>query len=525
MKKILTLFLLIFFFHSANGQSANKDVILITTGTGNTLEEAKQSALRNATEQAFGAFISSKTEMFNDVVVADQMSSVASGNIRSYEVLNENQLPNGHWISTLRTIVSIDKLTSFIQSKGDAVNINGELIAFEIKQQNLNAEGEFESIINMIGVLHEILQTSFNYEIGRGSAKIIDEESTDRKFDLTVKVIANNNMDFCNEYLNKQMEVLALSMIEKNNYAESNKAIFPITINSNNYYFRNKNSLIAIKSLFANWEFYCRNFEVESDFNRKFGNELHGTIPNFQQANFDFPQIGDYVAEFSWSENLSLDQIKKLKSDTVFSKGVISLMSGGGYVLSYKNGIQLIVAISDFTGNTENLLFAQKWCSEFKLSGSDIWRLPTSQELQFIQLELTDKRIGNFNSFFNYWSTNDKQSKIELEIIQPENRRKFDIYKVSYYNRYGERVFETSDYNIAWNGKVNNDGPMVPSGTYFYQLTYQFAGKMKVEKINGSMNLTQGKGLQIIANPTGTLESVSTTEKSIRAVRTRIILN
>ena len=463
--------------------------------------------------------------MFNDVVVADQMSSVASGNIRSYEVLNENQLPNGHWISTLRTIVSIDKLTSFIQSKGDAVNINGELIAFEIKQQNLNAEGEFESIINMIGVLHEILQTSFNYEIGRGSAKIIDEESTDRKFDLTVKVIANNNMDFCNEYLNKQMEVLALSMIEKNNYAESNKAIFPITINSNNYYFRNKNSLIAIKSLFANWEFYCRNFEVESDFNRKFGNELHGTIPNFQQANFDFPQIGDYVAEFSWSENLSLDQIKKLKSDTVFSKGVISLMSGGGYVLSYKNGIQLIVAISDFTGNTENLLFAQKWCSEFKLSGSDIWRLPTSQELQFIQLELTDKRIGNFNSFFNYWSTNDKQSKIDLEIIQPENRRKFDIYKVSYYNRYGERVFETSDYNIAWNGKVNNDGPMVPSGTYFYQLTYQFAGKMKVEKINGSMNLTQGKGLQIIANPTGTLESVSTTEKSIRAVRTRIILN
>lgn len=127
MKKILTLFLLIFFFHSANGQGANKDVILITTGTGNTLEEAQQSALRNATEQAFGAFISSKTEMFNDVVVADQMSSVAGGNIRSYEVLNENQLPNGHWISTLRTIVSIDKLTSFIQSKGDAVNINGEL--------------------------------------------------------------------------------------------------------------------------------------------------------------------------------------------------------------------------------------------------------------------------------------------------------------------------------------------------------------------------------------------------------------
>jgi len=59
-------------------QIASKEVSITASGSGKTLEDAKQTALRSATEQAFGAFISSKTEMFNDQVVADQMASVLS---------------------------------------------------------------------------------------------------------------------------------------------------------------------------------------------------------------------------------------------------------------------------------------------------------------------------------------------------------------------------------------------------------------------------------------------------------------
>jgi hypothetical protein len=72
--------------HSAFAQEPSKDVTITASGSGKTIEEAKQSAFRSATEQAFGAFISSKTEIFNDQVVADQMSSVSSGNIKSFEV-------------------------------------------------------------------------------------------------------------------------------------------------------------------------------------------------------------------------------------------------------------------------------------------------------------------------------------------------------------------------------------------------------------------------------------------------------
>ena len=117
MKRIrLTLFLVLTLAVIGFAQTDSRDVTITASGSGQTLGEATQIALRNATEQAFGAFISSKTEIFNDKVVADQMASVSSGNIKSYDVLNEAQLPDGRWAVTLRALVSVDKLTSFAQA-------------------------------------------------------------------------------------------------------------------------------------------------------------------------------------------------------------------------------------------------------------------------------------------------------------------------------------------------------------------------------------------------------------------------
>ena len=38
------------------------------------------------------------------------------------------------------------------------------------------------------------------------------------------------------------------------------------------------------------------------------------------------------------------------------------------------------------------------------------------------------------------------------------------------FNRYGERIFYTKNLDECWNGRVNNEGPILPAGTYFYQL-------------------------------------------------------
>ena len=65
----------------------------------------------------------------------------------------------------------------------------------------------------------------------------------------------------------------------------------------------------------------------------------------------------------------------------------------------------------------------------------------------------------------------------------------YDVFELRIFNRFGERVFITEDPKKFWNGQVNNDGPEVPSGTYFYQLTYRFKGKTKVEKVDGTVNV------------------------------------
>ena len=49
--------------------NSDKVVSLVTTGYGNTKDEAKQMALRDALEQAFGVFISTNTKISNDEII------------------------------------------------------------------------------------------------------------------------------------------------------------------------------------------------------------------------------------------------------------------------------------------------------------------------------------------------------------------------------------------------------------------------------------------------------------------------
>ena len=133
-------------------------VTLKTTGSAETKEKAVQYALRSAIEQAFGAFISSNTEILNDELVADEITSVASGNIEKYDILSETVNEEGNsWFVTANVIVSVGKLTEFVQAKGVEVEVKGGLYAINIKQQKLNEESEYISLLNFYKVFHNFL--------------------------------------------------------------------------------------------------------------------------------------------------------------------------------------------------------------------------------------------------------------------------------------------------------------------------------------------------------------------------------
>jgi len=70
-----------------------------------------------------------------------------------------------------------------------------------------------------------------------------------------------------------------------------------------------------------------------------------------------------------------------------------------------------------------------------------------------------------------------------------------DFYELLIYDRWGKLVFEGKEdadntQNINWNGKVFNDGPECPSGTYYYLFRYKLKQSTEgIKTLNGVMTL------------------------------------
>ena len=90
-----------------------KTLTLFVTGQGTTFEEAKSICFRSAVEQAFGLFISSKTEILNDDMIKDEIISTSSGNIQSYDIISQIQLKNGPFLVNMNVVLSKSQLISF----------------------------------------------------------------------------------------------------------------------------------------------------------------------------------------------------------------------------------------------------------------------------------------------------------------------------------------------------------------------------------------------------------------------------
>jgi hypothetical protein len=441
LKPIIALLVLTFFSFGVFAQTDSKDVSITASGSGKTLEDAKQAALRSSTEQAFGAFISSKTEMFNDQVVADQMASVSSGNIKSYEVLNESQLPDGSWGVTLKTIVSVDKLTSFVEAKGIAIEIKGGMFALNIKQQLLNEQGEIKAVSEMVGLLHAPMQISFDYVIKSSDPKSLDAESKNWEIPLVVTATTNKNIDFCANYCIKTLAALSLSSEEVTSYQSLNKAVFPVVINYNGvaktFYLRKQSSINALNTFTSNWEFYTRLFTVQSGMDESYGNGK-GSIHDFGSGKtINFLTTGQQAATFSWQDKRTLSQIEQMTGYKVKPRGVVSQFKHGGFIVFEENGHGLVAAITDLGNMDWNS--AKTACEELILNGYSDWHLPSKEELNSVFVNLKQVGVGGFANY-GYWSSTESN-------IYPAWWQYFDGGEQSdYHKKYG--YYEGKNYHV-----------------------------------------------------------------------------
>lgn len=211
-------------------QNDSKVATLTVSGSGKSQDEAKQNALRNAIEQAFGTFITSNTQILNDQLLKDEIVSISNGNIQEYTVISEVQTPDGSWSNTVKAKVAIDKLTSFCESKGVNSEFKGKLFALNIKQQELNEKNEETAIENMCNVLKKLIENCFDYEISAGNPVQSNDGSNKWDIPLTVIIKPNNNLKIISDYFVNTLKGIAINDIEVNNYKQLGKKIYNIEL-------------------------------------------------------------------------------------------------------------------------------------------------------------------------------------------------------------------------------------------------------------------------------------------------------
>jgi hypothetical protein len=203
-------------------------VTLTTTAEGKTKDEAVMNALRSAIEQAFGTFISSKTEIVNDHLIRDEIVSVASGNIQKYDVLSTTAIPNGNTVVSVKANVSVAKLTRFSESKGITVEFKGAVFAANIKLQELYKKNELEALKNLETILNEMISSCFDYEISVGDPT----KSTQDKWQLCTKITIspNKNLENVQAVLINTLSGLSMTAEEVQSYKERREQVFPICV-------------------------------------------------------------------------------------------------------------------------------------------------------------------------------------------------------------------------------------------------------------------------------------------------------
>ena len=291
--------------------SDDKTVTLTVSGTGKTLEEARLNALRSAIEQAFGAFISSKTEILNDNLVKDEIVSVANGNVQKYDIVSQVEVPNIGYAITLSATVSISKLTSFVESKGVEVEFKGGMFAANIKLQKLNEESERIAISNLTKTAFILLNNSIDFNLNVSEPTLKKNSTTLYSIDFLIYTNNNNNYESFEKYFKETLSKIYLKDEDVVNYKSIIKPVYGIVIG--NYsdkinFLRNKNSIEMLLNFCANSQILLNSFKIYSNIgNIKYSyNDLYnksGNDPSIFDAFCGYLSVEEVIKKINKKES------------------------------------------------------------------------------------------------------------------------------------------------------------------------------------------------------------------------------
>jgi hypothetical protein len=317
MKKILFLGFVLTLHITAVAQT----VSILTSGSGNTKQEAETAALRSAIEQTFGVYLSSNTEVLDDELIKDEILTISSGNIHSYKILDETRFPDGTWVLNLNTLVSVEKLKSFVESKGAKVTLKGSLLAANIIQQSLDLEAEEKIIDQMLNHIKNYTPILYDFEIIAGEPQRIAGDNW--VINVTVNAIANKNMGLIRDYVFNTLKQLKLSNSQIETYRKQNQGVFCFEKGPFNNICLRSNVSIAKLGAFASTLINRSTFFKIDPFpgitnsnyihQRTWYRDNNGTGIISEIPTFSMPKDGTKVVSFTIDHKVTFQTLKKLE--------------------------------------------------------------------------------------------------------------------------------------------------------------------------------------------------------------------
>ena len=452
IQKSLLIFILTLSITNLYAQIEDSVVSITISGNGSSSNAAKLTALRNAIQKAYTTHISSKNEALKEEIFTNETENSLTESLKSFEIITEEQLPDGNWEVTIQALVSVNKLKKFIESRGGTNEIKGGLFAMKIKEQLLKEDNEIKTVTEMVNIIHKYIQNSFDYSIINGDPKSLDAGSIMWEIELKATSICNKNIDSCAIYLTKTLNEISLSLEEVEKYKSLNKNVYQLNLNYKNklniFYLRKYSSISAINNFISYCTLLTRNFVVESGVDKIYGEnreKIKGEIFSFLNKEDDYfstitiPSSGQIAGTFSWFDEKSLNQIEQMSGYKIKPK---NNLVEGGYLIYENNGHGLVLAFYDLgVGNWDT---ANQKCEDLILNGYDNWRLPSKEEFEIIWKNLKNMDIDE--RFFQYgyihWTSSKgnnggsfgrKEYRDENDFVEYERDSKLYIRPIRYF--------------------------------------------------------------------------------------------
>lgn len=409
--KVLFIALFVLNIFQVSAQSVD-EVTLIVSSDGATKEEATLKALRNAIEQAYGAFVSANTQILNDELVKDEIVTVSNGNIKKYEELSHSMLPNGNQFVTLNATVSISKLVSFAQSKGASAELAGETFAMNLKMDELYKENfnkAIENIVFQFVTLVNDLPNLFDCELSLREPRL--DFNNNNLVSVVGYIIAkeNSNTLLIRQFIaNSLIPLLINNKKSTSNYRNVNVKV-PFSW-SYKYNKNNEKEKGFVSGLYDPWSYqYFREYSdgpnrdtIRLDF------AFYETILNYiAKMKFGIKtNVGDFFdmkMEYTGiADDFSFDSLSKLRDD---SSGIDCYGRKLDFIGNHdNNGVSFYANISDelFDEIIPNILYSKSDVTEtsdglqIKIREKESPRLARS--MRFL-IEIPKDRIGSYSKF------------------------------------------------------------------------------------------------------------------------------